>query len=145
MIVRPMHENDSGQVAQIENELFADSWSERSILETLRQPQAVVFVADHADQIAGYVIVYHVIDECEIARIAVLPQMQNQGVGGQLLDHLLTWCRENAVIRIMLEVRSGNETARRFYRNQCFLEDGIRQDYYTNPREDAVLMSREVN
>ena len=54
---------------------------------------------------------------------------------------LLDFCREQKITRIMLEVRENNEAARQFYGKCGFTKDGIRRNYYENPKENAVLMS----
>ena len=65
--VRSMKCSDVEAVAKLEAQIFTDAWSEKSISETLDQPQAFILVAEQADEIVGYCIVYYVLDEAEIA------------------------------------------------------------------------------
>ena len=53
-------------------------------------------------------------------------------------------CRTQGISKILLDVRSGNVAARALYEKSGFIEDGIRQYFYENPREDAVLMSKAL-
>ena len=84
------------------------------------------------------------IDEGEIARIATAPSMRRQGAAGQMFQELVAFCEEQQITRIMLEVREGNKAARRFYEKCGFTEDGIRKNYYENPQENAILMSKNL-
>ena len=90
---------------------------------------------------AGYLIFYYVLEEGEIARIATAHSVRRQGAASQMFRKLLDFCREHKITRIMLEVRENNEVARQFYGKCGFTKDGIRRNYYENPKENAVLMS----
>ncbi|MFR4626322.1 MAG: GNAT family N-acetyltransferase [Dorea formicigenerans] len=98
------------EIAALESDIFPDPWSEKSIRDTLENPQARIWAIisrqasscscastapEHAGkpQLLGYVIFYYVLDEGEIARIATSPQHRRQGVAVRLLEkcvHLVT-------------------------------------------------------
>ena len=101
-------------------------------------------MAEKAGRAAGYLLAYTVAGEVEIARIAVAKELQRQGVASTLLDELETLCKSRGVRKILLDVRAGNAAARALYTKAGFAEDGIRQRFYDDPTEDAVLMSRTV-
>ena len=132
-------------IAQIETEVFTDAWSEKSIFETYQQAQSLVIVAVDGNCVVGYCILYMVLDEGEIARIAVEPSWRKQGVGQGLLHYACSYCKENGVERLLLDVREGNDSARRFYEKYGFEVDGIRKSFYENPKENAVLMSGNID
>lgn len=136
--------SDLRDIAALESEIFSDAWSLKSLEETWNQKNAVIFAAKTEEKIAGYLIIYYVLDEGEIARIATAPSMRRQGVSGQMFQELVAFCEEQQITRIMLEVREGNEAARRFYEKCGFTEDGIRKNYYENPQENALLMSKNL-
>lgn len=140
--LREMKQTDIGQIARLEAEIFADAWTKDGVEETWRQPQTFIVTAEENGETAGYCIVYYVLDEAEIARIAVAPGRRCAGVGSAVLKKTEELCVKRGVRRLMLDVRAGNETARRFYKRHGFAEDGIRKGFYENPAEDAVLMSR---
>jgi len=135
---------DIERIADLEKEIFSDAWTSKSIEETSMQSQAFIIVALEEEQVAGYCIVYHVLDEGEIARIAVGQKWRRNGVGRRLLDYTCKCCREKNIKKLLLDVREGNEAARAFYEDYGFAEDGIRKNFYINPTEHAVLMSRMV-
>ena len=144
IIVRELKVEDSAAVAEMEQQIFSDSWSEKSVLETVQQKQSVCFAAEKAGHLLGYLLAYHAADEAEIARIAVQKEARRQGAAGKLMQALEHYCEEHKMEKILLDVRESNEAARSFYTKNGFVEDGIRQGFYVNPSEDAVLMSRQL-
>ena len=141
IIVRELKVEDSAAVAEMEQQIFSDSWSEKSVLETVQQKQSVCFAAEKAGHLLGYLLAYHAADEAEIARIAVQKEARRQGAAGKLMQALEHYCEEHKMEKLLLDVRESNEAARSFYTKNGFVEDGIRQGFYVNPSEDAVLMS----
>lgn len=144
IIVRELKVEDSAAVAEMEQQIFSDPWSEKSVMETVQQKQSVCFAAEKAGHLLGYLLVYHAADEAEIARIAVQKEARRQGAAGKLMQALEHYCEEHKMEKLLLDVRESNEAARSFYTKNGFVEDGIRQGFYTNPSEDAVLMSRQL-
>lgn len=144
IIVRELKVEDSAAVAEMEQQIFSDPWSEKSVMETVQQKQSVCFAAEKAGHILGYLLVYHAADEAEIARIAVQKEARRQGAAGKLMQALEHYCEEHKMEKLLLDVRESNEAARSFYTKNGFVENGIRQGFYTNPSEDAVLMSRQL-
>ena len=142
--VRRMTMEDGAAVAEMEHQLFSDAWSEKSILETLDQTNTICLIAEKAGRTAGYLLAYTAADEAEIARIAVVKELQRQGAARALLTELESVCGSEGIKKILLDVRSGNSAARALYENAGFKEDGIRQRFYEDPVEDAILMSREL-
>ena len=142
--VRRMTMEDGAAVAEMEHQLFSDAWSEKSILETLDQTNTICLIAEKAGRTAGYLLAYTAADEAEIARIAVVKELQRQGAARALLTELESVCGSEGIKKILLDVRSGNSAARALYENAGFKEDGIRQRFYEDPEEDAILMSREL-
>ena len=149
------------EIAALESDIFPDPWSEKSIRDTLENPQARIWAIisrqappcscastspEHAGkpQLLGYVIFYYVLDEGEIARIATSPQHRRQGVAVRLLEKMRAFSYEQNISRWLLDVRISNETAIHFYKAAGFAEDGVRKNFYANPPEDAILMSCKV-
>nr|WP_294493288.1 tRNA (adenosine(37)-N6)-threonylcarbamoyltransferase complex dimerization subunit type 1 TsaB [uncultured Mediterraneibacter sp.] len=142
--VRRMVREDGAAVAEMEHQLFSDAWSEKSVLETLEQEKTICLLAEKAGRTAGYLLAYTAADEAEIARVAVVKELQRQGVARALLAELESICRTGGIRKILLDVRCSNSSARALYERAGYREDGIRQRFYENPQEDAILMSRDV-
>ena len=142
--IRQMKVEDAAAIAEMEHQTFSDAWSEKAILDTLRNPKTICLVAEKIGKIVGYCIVYTADDEADIARIAVLKESRRFGIASELIHALDVICWENQIQIIMLDVRVSNDGARAFYEKHGFTQDGIRENYYRNPIEDAILMSRAV-
>lgn len=134
-------EKDAGEIAALEGEVFSDAWGRQGVCDTLKNPGASIFCAWEEGQLIGYLILYFVLDEGEIARIAVRKPSRRKGAAGKLLGRALEFCAEKEIRTLFLEVRKSNAPAIAFYRKWGFKEDGIRKNFYTDPPEDAILMS----
>lgn len=131
------------QTAFLEQQIFSDPWSYHEIRSTVKQTHTFCAAAKEGDTLLGYYLCYYVLDECEIARIAVIESSRGRGVGQRLFDHIEAVCQEKGLTKILLDVRKSNKTAIRFYTKNGFTVDGERKFYYggSDP-EDAVLMSK---
>lgn len=143
-VVRRAEMEDAAAMAEMEHQTFTDAWSEKSVFDTINLKNTVCLAAEKAGRLIGYLLAYTAGDEAEIARIAVADEFKRQGVGRALMLGLETACEENGIGKILLDVRESNETARLFYTEMGFQEDGIRQRFYENPQEDGILMSRKL-
>lgn len=143
--IRPYETAVIGQVAAMEQETFPDPWTFEAVKSTVEQNHTFCAVEKDGDKVTGYYLCYYVLDECEIARIAVSENVRRRGVGQKLLNHMEMICREKGITRILLDVRKSNRTAAAFYRKNGFCVDGERKDYYAGAcPEDAVLMSKTL-
>ena len=139
----PMDRSHIDQIAALERECFSTPWSETMLSDALFDPQASFIVADDGEgNILGYAGLHVVLDEGYIDNIAVHPDARRHGVASALLD---VYCRFGAanLAFLTLEVRASNEPAIALYRKHGFEEAGRRKDYYTKPKEDAVIMTRD--
>lgn len=143
-VFRRVAKEDIQQIALLEMETFSDAWSIVGLQQTMEQAHAFITVAEEDAEVVAYCIVYHVMDEGEIARIAVNREKHRQGIGLGLLDYTCDCCREKELQRLLLDVRESNVGARAFYKQYGFVEDGVRKNFYDNPKEDAVLMSKSL-
>lgn len=144
LAIRRMKETDISEVARLEQELFPDPWSEKALKESFDQKQTLLLAACEGRELIGYLILYFVLEEGEIARIAVTPSHRRQGVGGRLLLELEDLCVDNGITKLLLDVRESNGPAISFYTSYGFAQDGIRRNFYRNPQEDGILMSRQI-
>lgn len=143
-LLREGMESDLLQIAELERLIFTDAWSLHGLRETFAQPRALLEVAEEEGSIQGYAIVYDIVEEAEIARIAVAESFRKAGVGSALLEKVCEWCAQRDAHKLLLDVRNGDQTAVSFYRHLGFTEDGIRKGFYEKPKEDALLMSRKL-
>lgn len=143
--IRRMRGADLAGVLDIERRSFGSPWSERTFRTLLRRRNARSIVAeDGAGEVAGYAVVWYSGSEAELGNLAVEPERRRRGVATALLREVLRGVRSRGLERLFLEVRKGNEAARRLYERQGFQVVGVRPGYYVNPREDALVMRRVV-
>lgn len=128
------------RVAELEAASFASPWKADTFLRLVDRPGAELWVAEEDGEVVGYAVLWCVLDQAELANIAVAPELRGRGIGGRLLDHVLSAVRERGVHSVFLEVRESNHTARRMYAARGFEEIGVRRGYYAAPREDARVL-----
>ena len=132
------------KIMEIERASFTDPWSRGGVEVYLHDPFGEILTALEGETVAGFAI-YHVsFEESELFSIAVREDLRGRGIGARLLRAVLDRARARGAEKMFLEVRKSNEAARRLYRSAGFQICGERRDYYALPREDAILMDREL-
>lgn len=144
IVLRPMREADLRQVLHIERRSFTIPWSDTTFRGLLRRQSATLLVAERAGEVVGYAALWFAADEAELGDLAVLPEARGRGLGRRLLDAALAEAMRRGAKKVYLEVRESNAAARRLYERAGFTTAAVRSDYYTEPREDAILMTRPV-
>jgi len=130
------------RVFEIEREAISPPWSYEALLEELKREDSFFIVAlDDAAPLA-YAVLRRVGDDGELLRIATRKDSRRGGVGDLLMSAVLEYARENAFNSIFLEVRSGNTAAIGLYEKHGFSPVRVREEYYDNPIEDAVVMAK---
>jgi ribosomal-protein-alanine N-acetyltransferase len=138
---------DLPKVIEIDQRSFSLPWPERSFhFEVEENDAARAWVAevtgtDGVPVIVGMAIGWLIVDEIHIATVAVSSEFRGQGIGIMLMKHLLREAYREGARKSFLEVRRGNEAARKMYSSLGYQEDGVRLHYYQDNQEDAILMS----
>ena len=141
--LRPLTVADLERVAELERELFArDAWSREVYLAELAFPGRYYVAAVEGgggsdDTLVGYAGIA-LAEDAEVMTVGVVPERRGRGIGALLVADLVARAREARVRRVFLEVRAGNESARRLYERAGFSSIGTRPRYYGD--EDAVAM-----
>lgn len=114
------------------------AWSATSFAEILAMPGAGGWLISDGEQPLGFALVRCVLDEMEIILIAIDPARRRCGLGGRLLDAVLTAAREMGIASVFLEQASPNLAARHLYVSRGFVEVGRRRDYYHGRSGDVA-------
>ena len=144
--VDPMAEEDLDQVLAIEEAAFPSPWRREVFLGELRANKvACLFVARAAEGatqgcVVGYTCTWAIAPEMHITNFAVHPEYRRQHVGQQLLQGVLTRAHALGCRQAVLEVRASNWGAQRLYARFGFAPVAVRKHYYTENREDAIVM-----
>jgi len=125
------------ELADIEKECFSAPWSEESFKTAENTLFYVYFINDTA---AGYVGIYTVLDEGYITNIAVKKDYRKNGIATKLLTALIDDKKDLSFIT--LEVRKSNTAAINLYNKFNFKLEGERKAFYSNPREDGLILTR---
>lgn len=139
--IRRMTAEDISAVARLEQECFAEPWSENALAESLADANYVFFVAAFLDEtVAGYVGAYLAADELSITNVAVTASYRRCGAANQLMKALDAFAKEKNLYGITLEVRVSNSAAIALYEKNGYEKSGIRKGFYSKPKEDALIM-----
>ena len=144
MIIEKMNASHVPQIAELEKVCFADPWSVTSIETELTSRLSLWYVAMEGDKVVGYVGSQTVIDESDVMNIAVHPDFRRQGIGEALLETLADALREKGSRGLTLEARVSNTPAVSLYEKAGFRQVGLRKNYYRNPKEDALILRKEL-
>ena len=142
--VAPATRDDLDAVVGLEVVAFADPWTRMAFEAALKERHARFRVARAAEGVIGYVIAWFVLDEGEIANLAVAPTARRRGVARALLEHIIGEARGSGLGRLFLEVRESNATARALYNSLGFQPVARRPRYYRKPVEDAIVLRLEL-
>ena len=140
----PMNENHIPELANLERICFSQPWSEKSLSEELDNRTAHFIVAEFNGVVVGYIGVFVVYESCDISNIAVFPEYRRQGIGRLLLEGACDVAQKGGAESISLEVRPSNEGAIALYRSVGFEEVGLRKNFYRNPTEDGLILSKKL-
>lgn len=138
-----MTQDHVSQIAAIEAMCFSAPWSMRSIESELNNSLSLWVVALDGDTVVGYVGSQSVLGEADMMNLAVLPQYRRQGVGSMLVNTLIRQLQSRTVKCLSLEVRASNEGAIALYQGLGFCPVGRRPNYYSGPKEDALILRKE--
>ena len=140
MDIRRSHPDDASAIAEMEERIFSDPWSQKDIFSYICSEMSMCFTALDDGEVIGYIIGKKIPPEGEIYRIAVREDKRQRGIGYRLLSYGLKTELGEGVESVFLEVRSKNTAARALYKAYGFSEIGVRRNYYQNPSDDAIVM-----
>jgi len=138
--IRWMIRRDMPEVLAIENEGFEFPWCEDDFLRCLRQRNCIGMVAEHEDQIVGFMIYELHKQRLHVLNFAVAARFRRFGVATQMATKLIAKLSTQRRSRILLEVRETNLAAQLFFRSAGFRAVSVLRSFYEDTPEDAYLM-----
>lgn len=136
---------DLSDVAAMERACYPDPWPPSAFASLPDNPRVFfAVVRDDQNRLTGYAIAWHVMDEGELANLAVAPEARRRGIASELLAAVLDDATRRGTTRVFLEVRESNTAARALYSARGFDEVGRRKGYYRLPVEDALILRRTL-
>ena len=141
--IRVLDLADLDAIEMIEQRAYPTPWSRSMFASELAKPTSICLGAFEGSDLVGYVINSRYVDAWHVMNVAVHPDHQRRGVATALLERLFELTRGDERRGYTLEVRVSNEDAIRLYEKLGFEFRGIRRGYYTDNREDALIMWRD--
>ena len=133
------------QIAALEAASFSAPWDEASIRAELDDPLALWLIAEGGDgAVLGYVGSQSCFEDADILNVCVRPEARRRGLAEALMTELERRLLPKGVEKITLEVRASNEPAIRLYEKLGYSQVGTRKNYYEKPREDALIMQKQL-
>jgi ribosomal-protein-alanine N-acetyltransferase len=143
--IRRLELRDLGQIEEIEQRSYPTPWSRSMFAGEIAKPSSVCLGAFDSENgaLAGYLIVSRYVDAWHVMNIAVAPDYRRHGIARRLLNELFEVTVDDGQRGYTLEVRVSNADAIRLYEQMGFRGRGVRRGYYTDNREDALIMWRD--
>ena len=140
-MIREFLAGDEFFIAELEKECFSDPWSADAVISSVKEGVRF-FLVEEEGVVLGYVGLQSVLDEGYITNIAVTKTARGKGLAKALLSELDKVAAQLSLSFISLEVRVGNHAAISLYEKCGYENVGIRPNFYDNPREDAIIMTK---
>ena len=140
----PVTEEMLDRLEEMEKECFSVPWTREMLLYQM-SGNNIFLAAVNNGEVMGYIGMMFVLDEGYISNVAVTGKYRRQGIAKALISALEAKCREMHLSFMTLEVRESNIPAISLYAGLGFEEVGVRKNYYDKPRENAILMTRNLN
>jgi len=144
VVERVSQPSDLDAVIEIEEASFVNPTTKEWYESELQRPDVcyIYVIRTPGGPIAGFCAFWKVVDQIHINNLAVRPEHRRHGIGRVLLERILADAARLGAPNATLEVRRSNTAARRLYERAGFAIAGVRTSYYTNPIEDALILSR---
>ena len=143
--LRPLEMRDLNAIEEIERRAYPTPWSRSMFASELAKPSSICLGAfdTQTDRLVGYLVVSRYVDAWHVMNVAVAPAWRRRGVATTLLERLFELTAGRGRRGYTLEVRVSNDGAIKLYERLGFHSRGVRRGYYTDNREDALIMWKD--
>jgi ribosomal-protein-alanine N-acetyltransferase len=144
--IRRLALSDLSEIDRIERQSYPTPWSRSMFAGELAKSSSITlgaFEPEASDRLVGYLVVSRYVDAWHIMNVAVDPAHRRRGIATKLLDALFAMTADDSRRGYTLEVRVSNTTAIALYERLGFQATGVRRGYYTDNREDALVMWKD--
>ena len=143
--IRGLTLGDLSDIERIEHRVYPTPWSRSMFAGELAKPSSISLGAfdPETDALVGYLVISRYVDAWHVMNVAVAPDHRRRGIASALLDRLFDVTATDPRRGYTLEVRVSNEGAIKLYERLGFVARGVRRGYYTDNREDALIMWRD--
>ena len=142
--IRELELADLDGIESSEQRAYLTPWSRSMFASELAKPTSICLGAVAGADLVGYIVNSRYVDAWHVMNVSVDPDRQGRGIATALLQHLFEVTADDERRGYTLEVRESNDGAIRLYERLGFEARGIRRGYYTDNREDALIMWRDA-
>ena len=142
--IRTLDVSDLSAIEAIEQRAYPTPWSRSMFASELAKPTSICLGAFEGTDLLGYVVNSRYVDAWHVMNVAVDPDRRRRGIATSLLERLFELTRDDERRGYTLEVRISNEEAIHLYERLGFEPRGIRRGYYTDNKEDALIMWKDA-
>jgi len=135
-----LNENYLEKLYELEKLCFSDPWNFSSLQSELNNNYFFILLEN--SNLAGYTCMHKVLDEGNLARLAVHPERRRLNFARKLLHFLFNISKKENLKFLTLEARISNFSAINLYSTEGFQIIGYRKDFYSNPKETAIIMRK---
>lgn len=145
VVLRRLELRDLNAIERIERESYPTPWSRSMFAGELAKPSSISLGAfdEESGELVGYLVISRYVDAWHVMNVAVAPPHRRRGIARLLLDRLFEETSADERRGYTLEVRVSNTGAIALYEGLGFVARGVRRGYYTDNREDALIMWRD--
>jgi ribosomal-protein-alanine N-acetyltransferase len=93
----------------------------------------------------AFLLAWQAADEFDVIALGTAEPLRRKGLARALIAEMLRCAEQHGIRRVLLEVRAANSAAIQLYQSYGFVVGRTREDYYSNPTEDGVEMSLELD
>lgn len=142
ILYRYAENKDVSDILSLDKENFSNNFKEEFYLDYIKNQR--VIVAEKEKNVIGYILFNQILDEAEIYKIVVLKDFRKKKIAFKIFEFLLNELKKSDVKKIFLEVRKSNIPAINLYKKCGFIDIREIVDYYSNPKENGIMMLKEV-
>ena len=143
--LRKLELHDLNDIERIERESYPTPWSRSMFAGELAKPSSLSLGAFDRETgtLVGYLVISRYVDAWHVMNVAVTADYRRRGIARALLERLFEVTSSDERRGYTLEVRVSNVGAIALYERLGFVARGVRRGYYTDNREDALIMWRD--
>ena len=139
--IRRAYFSDALNIHSVEVEAFSNPWSLKAFETELTDNElAYYLIAEKDGGIIGYAGMWLIVEEAHVTNVAISTPFRGQGIGELLMKSLIEYAASRGARSMTLEVRVTNAVAQGLYEKMGFVKRGVRRQYYSDNREDALIM-----
>ena len=145
-IVRKANLSDLAKINKLEQDSFSPVWSEKLLSDAISDVNSTLFyvAVNEENMVVGFLIGMILYDEIHLAQIATQKEYRRCNLANMMIEKMFSDAKELNLKLSIIEVRVSNAPAINLYKKKGYKQIAIREKYYSDNKEDALIMQREL-